>query len=194
MPPGTIDLNTGLDKVSDSPWNVSPCLSGGPRLTVSPYSGSTSLCRHRRHVGEQTHSSSPNDLSSNHSRLRNSPNLCETYIEGCGESELEGANVAHGSSCPEPRRTSCRVSAGRDVTEQQRCDLRWTPHAHQEPNMALASALTSPHWGLNPGASVYKTDALPLSYRGSCWILIRTSILQHAQRACLETIAPPRRK
>ena len=24
----------------------------------------------------------------------------------------------------------------------------------------------SPHWGLNPGPSVYKTDALPLSYRG----------------------------
>jgi len=26
----------------------------------------------------------------------------------------------------------------------------------------------SPHWGLNPGPSVYKTDALPLSYRGNC--------------------------
>lgn len=26
----------------------------------------------------------------------------------------------------------------------------------------------SPHWGLNPGPSVYKTDALPLSYRGRC--------------------------
>ena len=26
----------------------------------------------------------------------------------------------------------------------------------------------SPRWGLNPGPSVYKTDALPLSYRG-CW-------------------------
>ena len=25
----------------------------------------------------------------------------------------------------------------------------------------------SPHWGLNPGPSVYKTDALPLSYRGA---------------------------
>ena len=24
----------------------------------------------------------------------------------------------------------------------------------------------SPHWGLNPGPSVYRTDALPLSYRG----------------------------
>ena len=24
----------------------------------------------------------------------------------------------------------------------------------------------SPHWGLNPGPSVYKTDALPLSYKG----------------------------
>ena len=24
----------------------------------------------------------------------------------------------------------------------------------------------SPHWGLNPGPSVYKTDALPLRYRG----------------------------
>ena len=26
----------------------------------------------------------------------------------------------------------------------------------------------SPHWGLNPGPSVYKTDALSLSYRGRC--------------------------
>jgi hypothetical protein len=26
---------------------------------------------------------------------------------------------------------------------------------------------TSPHWGLNPGPSVYRTDALPLSYRGA---------------------------
>ena len=24
------------------------------------------------------------------------------------------------------------------------------------------------YWGLNPGPSVYKTDALPLSYRGFC--------------------------
>ena len=30
----------------------------------------------------------------------------------------------------------------------------------------LALHGTSPHWGLNPGPSVYKTDALPLSYRG----------------------------
>ena len=27
-------------------------------------------------------------------------------------------------------------------------------------------ASESPHWGLNPGPSVYRTDALPLSYRG----------------------------
>ena len=24
------------------------------------------------------------------------------------------------------------------------------------------------HWGLNPGPSVYRTDALPLNYRGKC--------------------------
>ena len=30
----------------------------------------------------------------------------------------------------------------------------------------LADGIKSPHWGLNPGPSVYKTDALPLSYRG----------------------------
>ena len=28
------------------------------------------------------------------------------------------------------------------------------------------NCIRSPHWGLNPGPSVYKTDALPLSYRG----------------------------
>ena len=31
---------------------------------------------------------------------------------------------------------------------------------------ALGGCRNSPHWGLNPGPSVYKTDALPLSYRG----------------------------
>ncbi len=30
----------------------------------------------------------------------------------------------------------------------------------------LALEGNSPHWGLNPGPSVYRTDALPLSYRG----------------------------
>ena len=33
--------------------------------------------------------------------------------------------------------------------------------------ISLTNAI-SPHWGLNPGPSVYKTDALPLSYRGIC--------------------------
>jgi hypothetical protein len=32
--------------------------------------------------------------------------------------------------------------------------------------LCLALVRNSPHWGLNPGPSVYKTDALPLSYRG----------------------------
>ena len=30
----------------------------------------------------------------------------------------------------------------------------------------ITAIVKSPHWGLNPGPSVYKTDALPLSYRG----------------------------
>ena len=49
---------------------------------------------------------------------------------------------------------------------------------------------TSTHWGLNPGPSVYKTDALPLSYRGAHltaqtdlqWFLfkrIRSEAIQH---------------
>ena len=33
-------------------------------------------------------------------------------------------------------------------------------------NTAPLMQTNSPHWGLNPGPSVYKTDALPLSYRG----------------------------
>ena len=32
----------------------------------------------------------------------------------------------------------------------------------------LATLRKSLHWGLSPGPSVYKTDALPLSYRGLC--------------------------
>ena len=35
----------------------------------------------------------------------------------------------------------------------------------------------SPHWGLNPGPSVYKTDALPLSYRGSAYLAYMDQLL-----------------
>ena len=31
---------------------------------------------------------------------------------------------------------------------------------------ALSGAALSTHWGLSPGPSVYRTDALPLSYKG----------------------------
>ena len=41
---------------------------------------------------------------------------------------------------------------------------------------------TSPHWGLNPGPSVYRTDALPLSYRGSGFVL--------AMISCLDLLGP----
>ena len=34
----------------------------------------------------------------------------------------------------------------------------------------------SPHWGLNPGPSGYKTADLPLSYEGECPILAYTRI------------------
>ena len=36
----------------------------------------------------------------------------------------------------------------------------------QKTSMCFAKR-KSPHWGLSPGPSVYRTDALPLSYRGS---------------------------
>ena len=36
----------------------------------------------------------------------------------------------------------------------------------QQSTSPRAARMISPHWGLNPGPSVYRTDALPLSYRG----------------------------
>jgi hypothetical protein len=39
-------------------------------------------------------------------------------------------------------------------------------HHRQRAGRQQMQTMTSPHWGLNPGPSVYKTDALPLSYRG----------------------------
>jgi hypothetical protein len=50
----------------------------------------------------------------------------------------------------------------------------------------------SPHWGLNPGPSVYKTDALPLSYRGLtrasafCWL--RNAKRREPTQSCLQEI------
>ena len=50
----------------------------------------------------------------------------------------------------------------------------WGHLAHMRCCEFGTSTIMSPHWGLNPGPSVYKTDALPLSYRGtSCLPLIR---------------------
>ena len=49
----------------------------------------------------------------------------------------------------------------------------------QLPPYHLHCIVLSPHWGLNPGPSVYKTDALPLSYRGLlCTSALWTSALQ----------------
>ena len=39
------------------------------------------------------------------------------------------------------------------------------------------------HWGLNPGPSVYKTDALPLSYRGRCSNVSFDNILKASSRS-----------
>ena len=52
---------------------------------------------------------------------------------------------------PVPNRAHCHSS---DTIKKKR--LSTTPLMQNN----------SPHWGLNPGPSVYKTDALPLSYRG----------------------------
>ena len=50
----------------------------------------------------------------------------------------------------------------------------------------------SPHWGLSPGPSVYRTDALPLSYRGTSdvlrFLLSLASFI--AQCACCLEIGP----
>ena len=41
-------------------------------------------------------------------------------------------------------------------------------------SMRMAQSL---HWGLNPGPSVYRTDALPLSYKGLAWELAVLHVL-----------------
>ena len=50
-------------------------------------------------------------------------------------------------------------------------------------------AKTSLHWGLSPGPSVYRTDALPLSYRGLC---VAKADASKPQRICAcQQITPP---
>ena len=51
-----------------------------------------------------------------------------------------------------------------DGTHIAQCDvaMRWSLV-----EVYVALCTQSPHSGLNPGPSVYRTDALPLSYRGS---------------------------
>ena len=52
----------------------------------------------------------------------------------------------------------------------QSSDGHCPSHVTQKPAHRTLKAFdnaNSPHWGLNPGPSVYKTDALPLSYRGN---------------------------
>ena len=78
---------------------------------------------------------------------------------------------------PSPKHVSCGV---RTHAELPPVDLKSTPlplgqtdaclvsHLFSSSVPALATTFAKPHWGLNPGPSVYKTDALPLSYRGLC--------------------------
>ena len=56
----------------------------------------------------------------------------------------------------------------------QHCIVEWRGFRKKHIRCVRAESIfslinnISPHWGLNPGPSVYKTDALPLSYRGIC--------------------------
>jgi hypothetical protein len=56
--------------------------------------------------------------------------------------------------------TRVRLPACASSPDGWACDRLWLFR------VALGGCGNSPHWGLNPGPSVYKTDALPLSYRG----------------------------
>ena len=58
--------------------------------------------------------------------------------------------------------------------------IRIAPPPPPPPPLLPPPLPKSPHWGLNPGPSVYKTDALPLSYRGHA-----TSMHASATRAWL---------
>jgi hypothetical protein len=64
------------------------------------------------------------------------------------------------------------------TTVRDNClDLRHTTRVSLRPGRSCDTSLPqqySPHWGLNPGPSVYRTDALPLSYRGTGTIDIGT--------------------
>ena len=40
-------------------------------------------------------------------------------------------------------------------------------HTHTRKPEVMVMQVKRPHWGLNPGPSVYRTDALPLSYRAN---------------------------
>ena len=56
------------------------------------------------------------------------------------------------------------------TVRDDRLDLQRTSRISVRPGRSCDTSLpqqNSPHWGLNPGPAVYRTDAPPLSYRGS---------------------------
>ena len=100
-------------------------------------------------------------------------------LSGCGEGCV--ASEAWGSWCSGI--TSASHAEGPGFKSQwvhfSRTSASWMPSLRLEaqggerrsgrrcgPPATPRAQGNSPHWGLNPGPSVYKTDALPLSYRG----------------------------
>ena len=72
------------------------------------------------------------------------------------------------------------------MRQAARCAARVKPNApaKREGHFLRLRSRKSPHWGLSPGPSVYKTDALPLSYRGhGIFCVLNPTICQGRPRA-----------
>ena len=70
--------------------------------------------------------------------------------------------------CPAAGALLC-IAADCSVLPESRAPKLLSTGLHLPKTRSDCMATNSPHWGLNPGPSVYKTDALPLSYRGMTW-------------------------
>ena len=97
---------------------------------------------------------------------------CYPHVHASME-HLHKATTWPGWDCTCPRQTLGAVQSHAMATCYPHCHAS-VEHLHKATTWPrwyciIADAIKSLHWGLNPGPLVYRTDALPLSYKG-CWV------------------------
>ena len=98
--------------------------------------------------------------------LNNEQSICEHQYRDHKPHATTRTNQKQCSKQPKAnKQTSTNNAIAKKAATQHENQSHNIPKLIIQANQG-AKPQKSPHWGLNPGPSVYRTDALPLSYKG----------------------------